>query len=101
LRYGIHEIALGQPGGAFRFEEFVRPVSSGLGFSQLFEKENTSKKYLLGNARWAAFGPRGHGGRKLLKKHLGIALIGVSRACLFLVVGSLRKYTVRTHLNHK
>ena len=29
------------------------------------------------------------GGRKQLKKHLGIALIGVSRACLFLVVGSL------------
>jgi hypothetical protein len=37
----------------------------------LFENEITSKKYLLGNARWAAFGPRGHGGEKTIEKTSG------------------------------
>jgi hypothetical protein len=49
--------------------------------------ENASKKYLLGNAKWAGFGPRGHWGRKPLKKYMGMALIGVSGACLFLSGG--------------
>jgi hypothetical protein len=66
------------------FEDLSGPVSSGLGFSPVVRKRKHFQKYLLGNARWAGFGPRGHWGRKPLKKYLGMALVGVSGACLFL-----------------